>query len=460
MSELPPVGRDGWRTVGISSAAVFMVSMEITVISLAFPEIREQFAETSESALSWIFSGYNIGVASLLLIGGWLSERYGHKRIFLTGVSIFLLGSILAGVAVSAEMLIGARLVQAIGGAFQAPAGLALILASAPPARHQMVIGIWGAAGALAAAAGPTIGALLVEGFGWRAVFLINIPIIGAALAFGKRWLPDTPPSAGTAGVDLVSVPLAGVGVGALVLGIVQGESWGWSSGRVIGSFVVGVVLVIAFLIRSSRHSAPLFDLGLYRLRSFSVANVATVFFAFAFFGWLVPLPTLIQNVWGWSVLKTGFAIAPGPLLAFLVAPPAGRIADRVGNRWILTLCGSSGAIGMLLFVANFGPEPQYLSDVLLPSLFIGIAAGTGFSQLVGAAMRDVPAHQYAMGGAGRTTVFQMAIALGIAVAVAVIGRPAGPTEALANYDDSWLIGVGAYVAMTLVAATLYPNKA
>ena len=102
MSELPPVGRDGWRTVGISSAAVFMVSMEITVISLAFPEIRAEFAETSESALSWIFSGYNIGVASLLLIGGWLSERYGHKRVFLTGVSIFLLGSILAGVAASA----------------------------------------------------------------------------------------------------------------------------------------------------------------------------------------------------------------------------------------------------------------------------------------------------------------------------------------------------------------------
>ena len=158
-------------------------------------------------------------------------------------------------------------------------------------------------------------------------------------------------------------------------------------------------------------------------------------------------------------MLKTGFAIAPGPLLAFLVAPPAGRLADRVGNRWILTLCGTSGAIGMLLLVNNFGPEPEYLSDVLLPSLFIGVAAGTGFSQLVGAAMRDVPAHQYAMGGAGRTTVFQMAIALGIAVAVAVIGRPAGPVEALANYDESWLIGAGAYVAMALVAATMYPNK-
>ena len=117
------------------------------------------------------------------------------------------------------------------------------------------------------------------------------------------------------------------------MLGIVQGETWGWSSAAVIGSFALGLVLVAAFVVRSSRHPAPLFDLGLYRLRSYSVANVASVFFAFAFFGWLVPLPTLIQSVWGWSVLTTGFAIAPGPLMAFFVAPPAGRMADRIGNR-------------------------------------------------------------------------------------------------------------------------------
>lgn len=346
MSDLPPVGRDGWRTVGIASAAVFMVGMEITVISLAFPEIRERFSGTSESALSWIVSAYNDGVASLLLIGGWLSERYGHKRIVLTGVSIFLLGSVLAGFAVPSEMLIGARVVQA---------------------------------------AGPTIGALLVEAFGWRAVFLINIPVIGVALGLGRRWLPDTQPLPGTNAVDLVSVPLAGVGAGALVLGIVQGETWGWLSAAVIGSFVVGLVLMATFAARSSRHPVPLFDLGLYRLRSYSVVNVASVFFAFAFFGWPVPLPRLIQSVWGWSVLKTGFAIAPGPLMAFFVAPPSGRMVDRIGNRLILTVCGSSGVIGMGLFIVNFGAEPQYLSDIFLPSLFIGIAAGTGFSLLFGA---------------------------------------------------------------------------
>ena len=134
-------------------------------------------------------------------------------------------------------------------------------------------------------------------------------------------------------------------------------------------------------------------------------------------------------------------------------------MADRIGNRLILTVCGLSGVIGMGLFVANFGAEPQYLSDILLPSLFVGVAAGTGFSQLVGAAMRDVPPHQYAMGGAGRTTAFQMAIALGIAVAVAIIGRPAGPAQALAAYEDSWMVGVAAYVAVAVIVAAFYPNK-
>jgi MFS family permease len=219
----------------------------------------------------------------------------------------------------------------------------------------------------------------------------------------------------------------------------------------VIGSFVVGLVLVAAFAVRSSQHPAPLFDLGPYRLRSYSVANVASVFFASAFFGWLAPLPALIQSVWGWSVLTTAFATALGPLMAFVVAPPAGRVADRVGNRLILTVCGSSGAIGMGLFIGNFGAEPQYLSDILLPSLCIGVAAGTGLLPFVGAAMRDMPPHQYAMGGAERTTAFQMAVALGIAVAI--IRRPAGSAEALAVYEDSWLVGAAAYVAVAAIVA-------
>ena len=459
MSEPPPLGVNGWRTIGVTAAASFMVSMELTVISLAFPQIRARFPDASEELLSWVFSGYSIGVASLLLIGGWLAGNYDNKRVFLGGLAVFLAGSILAGAAQSAEMLIAARVVQSVGGAFQFPSGLALLLTAVPPARHQMAIGIWGAAGALAAALGPTLGALLVDGFGWRAVFLINVPVIGLGTVLALAWLPTDEPSGDSGRVDLVGVPLAGVGVGAMVLGIVQGNAWGWGSTRVVVSFMAAAGLISLFIVRSLRHPRPLFDLSLFRLRSYATANIATMLFGIAFFGWLVPLPTLLQDLWGWSVLETGFAIAPGPFLAFLIAPQAGRLADRTGNRPILTVCGISGAVGMLLQSRNFGVEPQYVSDVLLPGLFFGIAAGTGFPQLVGATMRDVPARQYAMAGAGRTTVFQVSIALAIAIAVAVIGRPSGTGATLEAYDTQWFICGTAYALLSIVIFFGYPTQ-
>ncbi len=458
MSELPPVGRRGWQAITIASVAVFMVSVEITIISLAFPEIRARFPETSESTLSWVITAYNIGVASLLLIGGWLADRYGRRRAFTVGLAIFAFGSLLAGTAQSSQWLIAARVVQSVGGALQYPAGLALLLAAVPPLRHQLAIGIWGATGALAAATGPTLGGLLVEGFGWRAVFLINVPIAIGGVLLARHWLERSVAEDVVTGVDIISVPLASIGVGAMILGIVQGEHWGWLAGKTVGTFVTGVVLVAIFVVRSRTHPAPLFDLELLRLRSFSVANLATLFFAVAFFSWLVTLPSLIQNVWGWSVLKTGFAIAPGPFLAFLIAPVVGRIADQKGNRPMLIISGVAGTVALLLLRANFGAEPSYVTDILLPGFFMGIAAGTGFSQLVGGAMRDVPPHRYAMAGAGRTTLFQLSVAVGIAVGIAVVGRPESAAAALDSYGQLWLVGATCFALMACSIAVLYPR--
>ncbi len=459
MTDLPPVGRQGWQTVVIASVVVFMVSIEITIIALAFPEIRERFPDASESTLSWIITGYSIGVASLLLIGGWMAERYGLRRSFMAGIAIFGFGSLLSGLAQSPELLIGARVIQSTGGALQYPAGLALVLISVPPARHQLALGIWGATGALAAATGPTFGALLVDGFGWRAVFLINVPIVVMALIVAPRWMAEGPPSSSGSGADLVSVPLASLGVGAMILGVVQGESWGWTAGSTIGVFVLGVLLVAAFVRRSQRHPEPLFDLQLFKLRTFTVANIAAVFFVIAFFSWLVTLPTLIQGLWGWSVLKTGFAIAPGPFLSFLISPQAGRLADRIGNRPLLIVSGVSGAIGMILLSRQIGAEPHFWSDLFLPSMFIGVAAGTGFSQLAGGAMRDVPPTRYAMAGAGRTTIFQLAVAISIAIGIAVVGRPATASATLDAYDKLWLVGTACYLAMACSVALFFPSR-
>ena len=452
------IERRAWLTLAVTSLVGFMVSLEITIIALALPELRAAFPDASEATIAWVITAYNIGVASLLLVSGWLADRVGRKRIFLIGLTVFGAGSLMAGMAVSAPMLVGARVLQSIGGSMQFPAGIALLLPAFPVARRQMAIGVWGAMGGLAAAAGPSVGALIVDAFGWRAIFLINVPVAICAVVFGRRWLIEGRGEQTTDRVDLISVPMASIGVAALVLVIVEGETWGWTSARIIAAGIVCAVLITAFVIRSRRHPAPLFDLGLFRLRTFALGNVGTVVFACAFFGYWVLLPSFIQAAWGWSVLQTGFAIAAGPLLSTILAPPMGRLADRIGNGPILAVGGVAGVIGMGLHLAWTTTEPDYVTGILVPALFVGVAAGCSFAMLVGATIRDVPPRQFGMGGAGRTTVFQLGVALGIAIAVALVGRPSSPQAALDAVQRVWWLSLGLFAVQALLFGLAFPR--
>ena len=212
------IPRGAWRTLAITSAVVFMVSLEITVIALALPEIREAFPEASDSTLSWILTVYNIGVASLLLLSGWWADKSGRKKVFLIGLTFFAFGSVIAALAPNIELLIAARAIQSIGGAIQYPAGLALLLPAFPVERRQMAIGIWGAMGALAAALGPSVGAVLVNALGWRSIFGINVPVAVLAIIVGRRWLDESKGEVPEGRVDMIGVPLASLGVGAIIL--------------------------------------------------------------------------------------------------------------------------------------------------------------------------------------------------------------------------------------------------
>ncbi len=216
-----------------------MVSLEITIIALALPEIREAFPEASDSTLSWILTVYNIGVASLLLLSGWWADKAGRKKVFLIGLTFFAIGSVIASVAPTVELLIVARGIQSIGGAIQYPAGLALLLPAFPAARRQTAIGIWGAMGALAAALGPSLGALLVDALGWRSIFAINVPVAIFALIVGRIWLEESVGEVPEGRVDLIGVPLASIGVGAIILGIVQAGEWGPGSPAQLATIAV-----------------------------------------------------------------------------------------------------------------------------------------------------------------------------------------------------------------------------
>ena len=466
------VPRSAWLTLAVVSVAVFMVAMELTIIALALPEIRAALSGTTPAALSWVVNAYSIVVAALLLLSGWLADRYGRRRVFRAGLALFALGSVAAGASTSIEMLIAARALQAVGGSMQYPAGLALLLDAFPRSRHQTAIGAWGAMGGLAAAVGPAIGAVLIEAFGWRAVFYVNVPVALTALVVGARVLPESTPSPAPvrsahgplgpgrmtgARVDMIGVPLASVGVGAVILGIVQGETWGWATAPTAGSFAAGAVLVAAFAWRSRRHPAPLFDLDLLRIRSFVLGNLGSLFFTLGFFALLVPLPSFIQEVWGWSPLETGLAYSVGPMVSFFVAPQAGRLADRIGNAPLLTAGSACGMAGLLWLVLTVSTEPS-LWRLLVATVLVGVSAGTGFSQLVGAALRDIPPARYAMATAGRTTFFQLSVAFAIAVAFAMIGQPSGPDAELAAYNSVWMVCAGSYFCNLLLFSFIYPR--
>ena len=452
------VPRSAWLTLAVVSAAVFMVSIELTIIALALPEIRASLPGSSTAAVSWVVNIYSIVVATLLLLSGWLADRYGRKRIFRAGLLIFAVGSLAAGAASSTGVLIAARVLQAVGGSMQYPAGMALLLTAFPQHRRQLAIGMWSAMAGLAAAIGPTVGGFLIGAAGWRAVFYVNVPIALVSLIVGARVLTESKAGSAAGKVDVIGVPLASLGVGAIILGFVQGDAWGWITAPTLGSFVVGVAMITTFVARSLHHPAPLFDLGLLRIRSFALGNVGTLFFCMGFFALLVPLPSFIQEVWGWSVTETGLTVAAGPVVSFLISPQAGRLADRIGNAPILVVGSACGMTGLLWLLASTSTTPS-LAKLLGATLLIGVSAGTGFSQLVGAALRDVPADRYAMATAGRTTFFQLSVAIAIAMAFTLIGQPAGPDAELAAYQTVWAVCAGSYFCNLVLFGVIYPRR-
>lgn len=448
------------RTLTLTSVVVFMVSLEITIIALAFPEIEAAFPDSSPRLLSWVITAYNIGVASFLLLSGWWADATGRRRVFAIGLVLFGLGSLLATLAWSGPVLIAARVVQSIGGAVQYPAGLALLLEAFPLERRQSAIGIWAGTGALAAAAGPSLGGLLVDALGWRSIFAINVPVALAAAALAPGWLAESTGDTGSGRVDVISVPLASIGVGSILLGIVQADEWGVRSSPFVLTVAIGAGLVGVFLVRSRRHPAPLLDLNLFSIRSYAIGNIGNIAFTVAFFSWLVTLPSFIQDVWGWSIRQTGFAIAPAPFLSMLVSPIAGRIGDRIGSRPLLMVSGLCGATGLLLQRLMVDEEPALFLGLLLPGALVGIAAGTGFAMLTAATMRDVPQSRFGMAGAGRTTVLQLAVAVAVAVGFALAeGDVVGY---VARMHRVWLVGAGCFFAQFAVFAFAFrePERA
>ncbi|MFT3854074.1 MAG: MFS transporter [Ilumatobacteraceae bacterium] len=445
-----------WQTLFITSVSMFLVAMDVTIVSVALPGITKSFDDTPPTTLAWVFTAYNITFAALLLLAGKLGDRWGRKRTFLWGLVLFAVASLIAAIAPYAGVLIGARVLQAVGSALLYPASLALLLPEFPLERRSMAIGVWGGIAGLGGAVAPTIGALLVELAGWRAVFFINLPFVIGALIFGARILRESKIDDAGERFDPISVPIAAVAIGLLVLGVVQGQPWGWNDPKTIAAFVGAVLLLPVFFVRSARHPRPLLDLNLFRIRSFSVANLAQVLFTGSAFGWLVLFPSFFVDVWGWSPLAAGFGLAPSAALSALLSPVAGRLADRVGHRWLVAIGCACGAAGTTWWVVMATDHADYPRDILPGMILAGLGTTAGFATLTGALMSRVPPRYYSMGGAARSTLFQLGTAIGIAVAVAVVDSGDGTT--VAPYKIVWWIATISAILAGLLMITLFPR--
>ena len=428
-----------WKVLLVTAVAAFMGFLDVTIVNIAFPDIERSFPHVSLSGLSWILNAYNIVFAALLVPAGRLADRVGRRRVFFWGLGLFLAASAGCGLAPSVPVLVATRVLQAAGAAVLVPTSLALMLPEFPLAKRATATALWGATGAVAAATGPSLGGVLVHAAGWRWVFFVNLPIGLAASIPARRLLRESrDPDAGRM-PDPLGVALLVTGVAALSLGIVEGPAWGWGGGRVLAALIAGAGLLAAFVARSAVHPNPVFDLRLFRVRSFSVASVGVLTFALGFYALLLSNILFLTGVWHWSILHAGIAVTPGPLMAALTAPLGGRLSDRFGQRVVAVPGGLLFAAGCLFFHQAIGPVPSYASEFLPATLLTGAGVGLSFSSLSSAAVAELPHTRFATGSAIATGFRQVGAVLGVSVLIAVLGHPA-PGGALDTFRHAWLL--------------------
>lgn len=422
----------------VTSAASFVAGLDLFIVNIAFNDIGRDFEGTSLSDLSWVLNGYAIIYAALLVPLGRLADRTSRRGGFLAGLAVFTVASAICAAAPSVAVLVGARVLQAVGAAALTPTSLGLLLAVFPAQRRANAVRVWAASGALAAAAGPVVGGLLVQA-SWRWVFLVNIPIGIIAIVAAARLIPDSrDPDAGPV-PDLAGAVLAALAVGALALGLVQGESWGWGSPRIIGSLAAAVLAGGLFWYRNARHPVPIVEPALLRVRSFAWSLVTSLIFSIAFAVSLLIAVLWLQQVWGETALRAGLELAPGPLLVPVFAVVASLLIKRGVGVGLITALGcllcAAGAITMLVSV---GPTPAYATEILPGWLLGGAGVGLAMPTILSNATADLPASRTATGSAVVTMNRQIGSVLGVSVLIALLGSPVGYDAAHRVFQNGW----------------------
>ncbi len=438
-----------WRVSLIVCVGVFMSSLDLFIVNIAFPSIAKNFGGASFASLSWILSGYAIVFAALLVPAGRWADAFGRKRAFLLGLAVFVAASAACALAPSVGFLIGARILQAAGGALMLPTSLGLMLPEFELHERHLAIGVWAATGGIAAASGPPLGGLLVQA-DWRLVFLVNIPVGLAGLLLGIRTLRERRET-GAIRPDLLGALALIIAVGSLVVAIVKGEEWGWGSPAVLALLAATAILLPAIWWRSERHPAPIVEPSMLRVRSFGLAVGGSVLFFAGFGAMLLAGVLFLTGVWHEPVLRAGLMLFPGPATATAFSIPSARLGARFGYRIPGTVGAIIFAAGSVWYITRTGDSPAYFSEYLPGAIISGAGVGLVIPTLTGAGASSLAPERFATGAAILTMGRQIGAALGVAILVPVLGTNA---TSAADFHGAWLIAVlgGLAAAATLAA--------
>jgi EmrB/QacA subfamily drug resistance transporter len=425
------------KIVLITALAVFMGFLDATIVNIAFPDIERSFPDASRADLVWVLNAYNIVFAALLVPAGRFADRIGRRRLFMIGIALFLAASLACAAAPSAEVLVAARVVQAVGAAILIPTSLALLLPEFPISQRATAVGLWGIGAALAAAAGPSLGGLVVDKADWRWVFFANLPIGAFIVAYGRGVLREYREPGRAARPDLLGSALLAVALGALALAIVEGPDWGWGGARVVGAFAAAAVGLVLFLWRCAHHPAPVIELPLLRVRSFACANAGSLLFATGFYAMLLCNVLFLTTVWGYSFLTAGAALTPTPLMTAALAGPFGRLADRVGHITVIVPGCVLYSAAATWYATRVGVHPHYVSQWLPPAIAMGIGIALAFPVFASAAVHSVPSARFALGSGVNAAARQIGAVIGVSMVVAILGTPS-PAEAADAFSNTW----------------------
>jgi EmrB/QacA subfamily drug resistance transporter len=435
-----------------------MIMLDNTVVNVALPSIRRSLGMSLEG-LEWVVAGYALTFAAFMLIGGKLADYFGRRLIFMVGLAVFTGASLACGLAPNGGFLIGARVVQGLGGAMMNPATLSIITATFAPRERGRAIGIWAGVSAMALAIGPLVGGLLTEHVNWNWIFFVNVPFGIAGLFSIPIFIDESRDESAHQRLDLPGLVASAVGLFSLTYAFIEANNYGWSSTRILGAFTVAAVALVAFVLLERHQRAPMLDLSLFKNRTFSGANGSMLFVGLAMFGTFFYVSLYLQNVLGYSPVEAGASFLPMTILIILIAPRAGALTDKVGSRWLVG-GGMTLLAGMLFYYTLLGAHESFWN--LVPGLLLGgVGMGLTMTPTTAAAMSAVAVDKAGVGSAVLNSARQVGGSLGIAVMGSIV---AGAGTYLTGFHDALRVGallclLGAGVAVTAIRKIEHPHE-